>query len=175
MKKNIEKFLRRTERGQAIILIAFAFIGLVAMVGLVTDTGILLIEYGKLKRSVDAAAIAAAQEYRPRAGNEFLDLDRLENAAIGILNLNQVQNLSNVEIHTCEPTDLARPALCNPDPVGHPMANRKLVSVTASSNVVFGFLRVIGINSVTLTASSPRRAVRSRSRFPDCPSPCAPK
>ncbi len=154
MKKNIEKFLRRTERGQAIILIAFAFIGLVAMVGLVTDTGILLIEYGKLKRSVDAAAIAAAQEYRPRAGNEFLDLDRLENAAIGILNLNQVQNLSNIAIHTCEPADLARPALCNPDPVGHPMANRKLVSVTASSNVVFGFLRVIGINSVTLTASS---------------------
>lgn len=152
MKKNIEKFLKRSERGQAIILIAFAFIGLVAMVGLVTDTGILLIEYGKLKRSVDAAAIAAAQEYRPNGGTT-LDLDRLENAAIGMLQLNQVQNVSNVEIHTCEPADLARPVLCNPIG-GDAMANRKLVEVTASSDVRFGFLRVIGINSVTLTASS---------------------
>lgn len=154
MKKRFEKFLKRSERGQAIILIAFAFVGLVAMVGLVTDTGIMLIEYGKLKRSVDAAAIAAAQEYRPRAGNANLDLDRLQNAALGILHLNQVTNISNVEIHTCETTDTARPALCNPDPVGNPMANRKLVSVTASSNVNFGFLRVIGIRSINLTASS---------------------
>lgn len=154
MKNKFVKFLKKAERGQAIILIAFAFVGLVAMVGLVTDTGILLIEYGKLKRSVDAASIAAAQEYRPRANAAVLDIDRLENAAISILNLNQVQNLSNIQIHTCEPADAARPVLCNPDPVGNPMANRKLVSVTASSNVNFGFMRVIGINSVTLTASS---------------------
>ncbi len=154
MKNKLEKLLRKTEKGQAIILIAFAFIGLVAMVGLVTDTGIMLIEYGKIKRSVDAASIAAAQEYRPRANATELDLDRLENAAISILNLNQVQNLSNIQIHTCEPTDPDRPALCNPNPVGNPMANRKLVSVTASSNVDFGFLRVIGIRSATLTASS---------------------
>lgn len=156
MKKTIKKLLRKAERGQAIILIAFAFVGLVAMVGLVTDTGIMLIEYGKIKRSVDAAAIAAAQEYRPRANGSTIDLDRLENAAISILNLNQVQNLSNIQIHTCEPTDTARPALCNPDlnPLNNPGANRKLVSVTASSNVEFGFLRVIGIRSATLTAAS---------------------
>lgn len=154
MKKSIKNFLRKAERGQAIILIAFAFVGLVAMVGLVTDTGLLLIEYGKLKRSVDAAAIAAAQEYRPKAGNTTLDIATLENAAINLLNLNQVENVVDVEIHTCEPADTARPALCNPDPVGNPMANRKLVEITASSNVNFGFLRVVGIRSVTLTASS---------------------
>lgn len=34
------------------------------MVGLVVDTGILLIEYGKLKRGVDAAAVAFLQQYR---------------------------------------------------------------------------------------------------------------
>lgn len=154
MRKHINKFLKKSEKGQAIILIAFAFIGLVAMVGLVTDTGLMLIEYGKLKRSVDSAAIAAAQEYRPRANATELDLDRLENAAIGMLNLNQVENLSNIEVHTCEPTDTARPALCNPDPINNPMANRKLVEVSASSAVDFGFLRVIGIQSATLTASS---------------------
>lgn len=153
MNKKLKNLIKKGERGQAIILIAFAFVGLVAMVGLVTDTGILLIEYGKLKRSVDAAAIAAAQEYRPRTGASELDLDRLENAAIGMLNLNQVENLSNIEIHTCEPADMARPVLCNAIG-GNPMNNRKLVDVTASSNVTFGFLRVVGINSVTLTASS---------------------
>ncbi len=153
MKINLKKLLKRSERGQAIILIAFAFVGLVAMVGLVTDTGILLIEYGKLKRSVDAAAIAAAQEYRPRANDVVLDLARLQNAAISILNLNQVQNISNIEIHTCEPDDPARPILCNAIG-GDDMLNRKLVSVAASSNVDFGFLRVVGIRSATLTASS---------------------
>jgi hypothetical protein len=154
LNKSIQKFLSQSEKGQAIILIAFAFVGLVAMVGLVTDTGLLLIEYGKLKRSVDAAAIGAAQQYRVESGTEEVNKESLENAAINFLNLNQVQNVSNVIVHSCEDTGADRPALCNPDPVNNPSANRKLVEVTASSNVRFGFLRVLGFESVTLTATS---------------------
>lgn len=155
MKKNLsETLLKKSERGQAIILIAFAFIGLVAAVGLVTDTGLLMIEYGKLKRSVDAAAVAAAQEFRPDPDTGDLNLTAMENAALSMLQINQMQNVRDMEVHTCEETGADRPTLCNPNPVSDPVNNRKLVEVTAVADVTFAFLRVLGINSTTLTVSS---------------------
>ena len=152
--QRLHKIIHKTERGQAIILIAFAIIGLVAMAGLVTDTGILLIEYGKLKRGVDAAAIAAAQQYRLE--NSILDQAALENAAKNFLQLNQSMDIvpGSVIVHSCESAPADRPALCNPDPVGHPNDNRKLVEVIATKNVYFGFLRVIGIENTTVTANA---------------------
>ncbi len=112
IKQRFQKILNQSERGQAIILIAFAIVGLVAMVGLVTDTGILLIEYGKLKRGVDAAAVAAAQQYR-LSGN-VLDQSALENAAINFLQLNQSSDIveDSVIVHSCESPEGDRPALC---------------------------------------------------------------
>ncbi len=184
IKQRYQKLLQKTERGQAVILIAFAIIGLVAMVGLVTDTGILLIEYGKLKRGVDAAAVAAAQQYRlPTSGATEIDKVALTNAAKNFLQLNQSTDITSVTINSCadepdtysdenssggwdagEPLiqdwngngvfDTNRPVLCNPDPVNHPNDNRKLVEVIASKNVYFGFLRVIGIDTTVVTASS---------------------
>jgi hypothetical protein len=156
MKKIIENtnIIKRTERGQAIILIAFAFIGLVAMVGLVTDTGLLLIEYGKLKRSVDAAAVAAAQEFRPDPDTGDLNIAAMENAALSLLQINQMNNLRDVVVHTCEDTGADRPTLCNPDPVGNPIENRKLVEVNAVADVSFAFLRVLGITGTELHISS---------------------
>lgn len=155
MKTFFEKKLsRKSERGQAIILIAFAFIGLVAMVGLVTDTGLLMIGYGKLKRSVDAAAVAAAQEFRPDPNTGILNLTAMQNAARGMLQVNQIGNVNNLTVRTCEDTGANRPALCNPDPVGNPVENRKLVEVSATANIPFGFLRVIGINGANISVSS---------------------
>jgi hypothetical protein len=155
MKKFFHKdLLKKAERGQAIVLIAFAFVGLVAMVGLVTDTGLLLIEYGKLKRSVDAAAVAAAQEYRPDPDTRVLNVTLMENAANNMLRLNQTQNVQDIVVRTCEDPAGERPALCNPDPIGNPVENRKLVEVRASADVDFGFLRVVGIQSARLTANS---------------------
>jgi hypothetical protein len=155
MKTFLEKKLSRiSERGQAIVLIIFAFIGLVAMVGLVTDTGLLMIGYGRLKRGVDAAAVAAAQEFRPDPDTGVLNTTAMENAARGMLQINQIGNISNIIVHTCEDTGANRPTLCNPDPIGNPIENRKLVEVSASAEVPFGFLRVIGINGATLNVSS---------------------
>lgn len=154
MRNYYQKFLKKSERGQAIVLIIFAFVGLVAMVGLVTDTGLVLIEYGKLKRSVDAAAIAAAQEYRPDPDTGDLNVTLMENAAANMLRLNQTNNVSNIVVTTCEdPADI-RPVLCNPDPIGTPVDNRKLVEVAANADVSLAFLRVLGIRSVTLSANA---------------------
>lgn len=147
MKKNLRKY----ERGQAIIIVAFAIVGLVAMVGLVTDTGMLLINYGKLKRGVDAASVAAAQQYRLQ-GN-VLNTAALENAAYNFLQLNDTPGVTSVTVHSCDASDPQRPALCNPIG-GDEIDNRKLVEVTASADVRFGFLNVIGIDSTTITATS---------------------
>lgn len=151
---NGKNYVKKSERGQVIILIAFAFIGLVAMVGLVTDTGLLLIEYGKLKRSVDASAVAAAQEYRPDPDTGELNASAMEKAARSFLQVNQMNNIKDIIIHTCENTGADRPALCNPDPEGNPIANRKLVEIIATADVSFGFLRVLGINGTEVRVSS---------------------
>lgn len=137
MLRNFRKLLRKSERGQAIILIAFAIVGLVAMVGLMTDTGLLLIEYGRLKRGIDAASISAALQFR----EGFTNAD-LENAAKEFLRLNQA-DVYDIQVDTCA-TDST---LCT-TPV------RKLVRVTASRYVQFGFLRVLGINQTSITAAS---------------------
>ncbi len=130
------------ERGQSIIIIAVSFIGLLAFIGLAVDFGILLIGMGHLKRAVDAAALAAATQYR--AG---VDTVQIADSANEFLRLNGV-DLSNVTatVDTCgtKPLD---PALCTTPP-------RKLVRVSATANVNFVFLPVIGIYNFTIGASS---------------------
>lgn len=141
-KNMIKKFLKKSERGQAIILIAAAFVGLVAMVGLATDGGILLIEYARLKRGIDSASIAAAQQFR----RNFSSSD-LENAAENFLVMNQ-SNVTQIDIYTCNyPGTQWDPDLCTA-PIS------KLVRVTASADVEFGFMRVVGFDRTTITATS---------------------
>ena len=117
----IKKFIKNSERGQAIILIAFAIIGMIAIVGLMTDGGILLVEYARLKRGIDAASVAAALQFR-----EGFQAADLEKAAEEFLRLNQ-SDVASVQIDTCAtaatPEDTA--LLCT-------TPRRKLVRVTAT-------------------------------------------
>ncbi|MBI5953850.1 MAG: hypothetical protein HY865_19525 [Chloroflexi bacterium] len=142
MSKRIRKF---SERGQAIILIAAAIVGLVAIVGLMVDGGILLIEYARLKRGIDAASIAAASQFRKnfdpqdlvKAGEEFLKLN---------------QSNATVTIYTCNvPGTSWDASLCAANNNG---VSRKLVRVTAEEYVQFGFMRVVGMNGTWISASS---------------------
>lgn len=50
------------ESGQSIIILTFAFIGMLAMLGIALDLGMVYIERIRLKRTVDAAALAAVSE-----------------------------------------------------------------------------------------------------------------
>ncbi len=143
--KFFKKLRTKSERGQAIILIAFAMVGLIAIVGLMTDGGILLIEYARLKRGIDAAAVASAQQFR----KGFTGLD-LTSAAEEFLILNQ-SDADNIEVYTCNPDGLID-TLHDPDLCGVPI--RKLIRINATRTIGFGFLRVIGINGTTLSASS---------------------
>lgn len=142
----LKKFIQNTERGQAIVLLALAMIGLVAIVGLMTDTGILLIEYAKLKRGIDSAAIASAQQFR----RGFTGAD-LAKAAQQFLIFNN-SDASNITVYRCQDTLVSDGTVHDATLCTTP--RRKLLRVEATRTVTFGFLRVIGINSTQITASS---------------------
>jgi len=150
----VKKFLKNSERGQAIILIALAIVGMIGMVGLMTDGGILLIEYARLKRGIDAASIAAALQYR----QGFLEAD-LEAAAEEFLRLNQ-SDVSEVKIITCDTLPLIINPFTDPDeynrlnPLLCTTPKRKLVYVEATRIVTFGFMRVLGFEFTKISANS---------------------
>ncbi len=63
MKKHISHIaLLKEQKGQSIIILAFSFIGLIAMMGLGLDLGLVYIEKTDMKRSIDAAALSAVDE-----------------------------------------------------------------------------------------------------------------
>ena len=85
---------QRAQRGQALILIALAFIGLAAFVGLAVDAGILFAAVGHLRRSVDAASLAAANQFR-----EGRPVDALERSASEFIKPEQRQPGDSPYLH----------------------------------------------------------------------------
>ena len=71
----------RLQRGQALILIALAFVGLAAFIGLAVDAGILFTDVGHLRRAVDAASLSAANQFRE--GRTDRPIDRLRPSGAG--------------------------------------------------------------------------------------------
>ena len=132
-----KKIHPKSERGQAIIIIVLGIVGLLAFAGLMADGGILFIQYSRLKRATDAAAVAAALQYR--AGYTPAELN---GAAIEFVQLNQL-TAYNIIVDTCVTDN----TLCT-------MPRRKLVRVTVSMDVDFGFLPILGIDGTTISTSA---------------------
>jgi hypothetical protein len=149
------------------VLIALAFIGLAAFIGLTVDAGILFIQIGHLRRAVDASSIAAANQFR-----EGRTLTEIEAAADEFINLNSL-NPANAEIFIC---DIADPTAGNTNPyhelelcpededgdgIHGPPADpddtfppRKYVRVIATMPVEFSFLPIIGFGSIDIQANA---------------------
>ena len=95
LSKTTKRRFGKSERGQAMALIAFGFIGLVAFIGLAIDAGIVFAHIGHLRRGVDSAALAAANQIRQgwndatiTSAAEELILLNLPAANAGVLNQN---------------------------------------------------------------------------------------
>jgi len=133
---------QQVQRGQALILVALAFVGLAAFLGLAVDAGILFTDIGHLRRGVDAASLSAANQFR-----EGRTPAELAAAARQVLALNGLDILSaGVAVETCA-TNPGDPLLCYVPP-------RKMVRVRADLPVNFAFLPIIGFNSVTIHANA---------------------
>ena len=158
------KKLRTADRGQAILIIALAMVGVVAFAGMMVDGGVLFIEYGKLKRGIDAAAIASAQQFR--AGFQGADLAA---AAQNFLVLND-SRADSIKVYRCGqdadgndlPTDSGTGQIVGDNGVDGTLPDntlctdplRKLVRVEAEKWVNFSFLRVVGWNGMNIRAES---------------------
>ena len=145
MSKIIRKFKKkfaRMERGQVLVIVAAAAIGVIAMIGLVMDVGLMFIGNARLRRAVDAAALASALQYR-----EGYSLGSLTDAANELLVINGFTNPSST-IYTCN--SYAPPA----DMDCALTSQRKLVEVHSTADVKLAFLPVIGIDSVPISATA---------------------
>jgi hypothetical protein len=173
---------RRGQTGQALVILAVGFIGLLSFVGIVTDVSLLFVRYSTLRRAVDAAAVAAAGQMRRIVDsnpNDNFAQDEADNVAQLNLAARQFIELygldpNDVWVETCRAQRVSRDADGNPlhsdgtpllsKPSDDPELRRykelctddelKLVRVTAQLNSPTIFLQVLGQRSVILTESA---------------------
>ncbi|MCG2785740.1 MAG: VWA domain-containing protein [Anaerolineae bacterium] len=139
----------KKNKGQIMVLLAIMLLVLVAIIGLAVDVGYVYVSYARLRRAVDAAALDAANQIKKNYTG-----DDLENAAVQFLQLNDVVDPS-AEVRFCNP-DAGYEAWHDPSMCSDPP--RKLVAVTASSEVPTFFMSVLGFDTVTISASAESEA-----------------
>jgi uncharacterized membrane protein len=121
------------ERGQVLVLVALLLVGLVAVAGLVTDGGVVFTQRRDLQNIADGAALAGAMQvdenaYRSSGGaNVVLDQGAAYQAAVEYL---QGEGDSNYSVR----------------------ASTTGVDVQVSRRAATAFLRIIGIDGVTISA-----------------------
>jgi hypothetical protein len=144
----------KRENGQSLVILAISFLALLAFIGLVTDAGSLYVTYTQLKRAVDAASVAAANNMKISTPGEAYEVrkQKVTGAAREMLSLHNITNLASLEVYLCEdsgkPSDFAD--MC-PSSGETP---RKLVYVRAEQNAPVYFLHLFGIQSVPFGTSS---------------------
>ena len=131
----------KSQKGQAIILLAFAIVGLVGFAALAIDGGRALSDKRHAQNAADTAALAGALAYAHS--------NNIETAAQTRATENGYDNNSAVQDVTVIVTD-APPGICPAN------RNGKDITVTIVSTIDTTFARVIGRNTVTnrVTATS---------------------
>jgi len=140
------------ERGQAMVITAVAFLAMLAFAGLVTDAGTLYLSFTRLKRGLDSAAVAAANQIRdsslPAAQRRAL----IRESAREMLALNNIDDIYSLETYLCE--DAGIPAgfasIC---PASGEL-KRKLAWIQATQNSPVYFLQLFGVTDVPITTHS---------------------
>lgn len=132
------------EQGQAIILIAVGFVGLLAMLGLAIDAGLLAFRVGQLRRAVDTAALSAANQIREGyVPSEVQD----EATKMILLNLTDIgidPGTLDIVIETCDTPGVT---FCGAQ-------HRKLARVWSRVEVEFIFMPIVGIESWQIEADA---------------------
>lgn len=154
-KRNSQR--RQNESGQGLLILAISFLALLAFIGLVTDAGSLYVTYTQLKRAVDAAAVAAANNVKITTPGEPYSKrkERVTEAAREMLSLHNVGQLQALEVYLCddigsEPVPQEFADMCPPP--GEPP--RKLAYVQAVQESPVYFLHLFGIQNVPFTTSA---------------------
>jgi hypothetical protein len=167
-------------RGQTLVIFAIAALALVFFIGLAVDSGSLYVSYGQLKRAVDAAAVAAANEYKKQesgglpaavdkmyfATNEIFQLQGIDvstallNTTIKVCDLDG-DGFRDADLMTTAPDFFDRcPVTKWPDPQwgsdpDHPIRQqKKLVYIKATQEAPLYFLHLLGFSNIPITTES---------------------
>jgi hypothetical protein len=142
------------ERGQVLVIMIISFTALLAFVGMVADIGAVYVTFTQLKRAVDSAAVAAANNIKNPDLTYTERKTQITEAAREMLAFHNVTDIASLEAYICEDTGLPAEfdAAC-PD-VGAGESARKLAWIQATQNVPVYFLSLFGIESVPLTTRS---------------------
>lgn len=136
MKKNISHPLSVSERGQAIIVIVFSIVGLIAAAALAIDGGRAYIERGKVQSAADAAALSGAlarieqKDWREYALASALANGYDNNGETNIIELN-TPPISGVNVN-----------------------NPEFIQVIITSKISTFFGGVIGISQITVSSQA---------------------
>ncbi len=152
---------QRRENGQALLILAISFVALLAFIGLVTDAGSLYITYTQLKRAVDAAAVAAANNVKITTPGESYETrkERVKEAAREMISLHNITGaeLAEVDVFLCDDFEILDPDEIPDDFNMCPAAGdppRKLAYVQAVHEAPVYFLRLFGIQNVPFRTSA---------------------
>ena len=104
--KDKVSFGDQKERGQAIVITAVAFLAILAFAGLVTDAGSLYLNFTRLKRGLDAAAVAAANNIKDSSLPTAQRDAYIRESAREMLALNNISDIYSLETYTCDDAGL---------------------------------------------------------------------
>ncbi|HLA87238.1 MAG TPA: Tad domain-containing protein, partial [Anaerolineales bacterium] len=135
---------KKSENGQAIILIVFAIVGLIGLTGLTVDGGLVYSDRRQAQNAADSAAFAAALAY-----------SRNQNYTTAAQNVTSTNGYDNDgTTNTVTVTTAASPSGTCP-----PLAMDNLdITVEVTSHVDTTFSTVVGIQQVTNTVTATTRA-----------------
>ena len=93
-----------SQRGQAVVITAIAFMAILAFAGLVTDAGTLYLNFARLKRGLDSAAVAAANQIKDSSLPADQRKALIREAAREMLIHNNIEDIYSLETYICEDT-----------------------------------------------------------------------
>jgi hypothetical protein len=154
-------------------------LALLFFAGLAIDSGGLYITYGQLRRSIDAAAIAASNEYKKESSSTAAPIPKMKAAAEELLRMNGLDP-STLHVYVCDADgDGLRDTAANVDTNGDGVGDtpgainnaefygqcpdpaspdsklgRKLVWLDATVDAPLYFLQLLGFHIVPMTSSS---------------------
>ncbi len=145
----LPRYMRKRERGQAVVVLAFGFVALLMFVGIVTDISLMFVRYTTLRRAVDSAAIAAAGQMR-----RDRNMANVQLAARQFIEFHGIAP-DTVLVETCQTEQAAAAAESRPvDADLCTNEQRKLVRVTAQVRSPTVFLQLFGWTDIVLEASA---------------------
>jgi hypothetical protein len=150
--------LRKTKpgRGQVIVIFAVTLLAMIFFAGLAIDAGSLYVTYSQLRRAIDAAAVAAANDYKAEGLDpNFADFrPRMRKAAMEVMKLHGLNETDmDLKLYVCDDGSAAPADFIILCPVA-PDSPRKLVRIDATLKAPLYFLFLLGFQAVPLESHS---------------------